>query len=226
VNLRALPQVEARVRIVLVGGHEIVRLGVRSLLETNGWFEVAADVDTVAEAVIATQVHRPTLLLIAGVLLDGAEFDGWHELSAELKEARIVILGEHIEVATAMAAHVGAICLSRELGGHRLCRALRELAAAEPSPTGHAPSLFQPHQDGRARDVLTLTGQERRVLCLVARGKTNKEIGTALGLSAKTVKNYLSDAFDKLNVSRRAEAAVLFVKTYGGNGSRIRSPSR
>ena len=53
------------------------------------------------------------------------------------------------------------------------------------------------------------------MLELVAHGKTNKEIGTALGLSAKTVKNYLSNAFEKLNVSRRAEAAVLFIKGHG-----------
>jgi two-component system response regulator DevR len=68
------------------------------------------------------------------------------------------------------------------------------------------------------RDVLALTTQERRVLRLVADGKTNREIGFALGLSTKTVKNYLSHAFEKLNVSRRAQAAVLFVREHGRCG--------
>jgi DNA-binding NarL/FixJ family response regulator len=62
---------------------------------------------------------------------------------------------------------------------------------------------------------MALTVQEHRVLELVARGKTNKEIGGTLRLSEKTVKNYLSHAFEKLSVSRRAQAAVLFAKEYG-----------
>jgi DNA-binding CsgD family transcriptional regulator len=66
--------------------------------------------------------------------------------------------------------------------------------------------------DGAAvRDVLSLTEQERRVLALVTEGKTNKEIAGALGLSEKTIKNYLSHAFEKLNVTRRAQAAVRFM---------------
>lgn len=211
------------VRIVLVGGHEVVRLGLRALLETSRWFEVVADVGTVAEAVLAANVHRPALLVVAGTLPNGADIGDWQELRARVTEARIVILGEPIEVAPAMATRVGAIgCLSRQLGAQRLCRALRELAAGGPSATRHAPSPSPPREDDPARDVLMLTPQERRVLHLVARGKTNKEIGSALGLSAKTVKNYLSNAFDKLNVSRRAQAAVLFAKRYVGNGSRTR----
>src|SRR5262245_11656288 len=221
VSVLRLSRVEPRVRVVLVGGHEVARLGLHSLLETSCWFKVVADVGTVAEAVLAADVHRPALLVVAGAPPDHADIDDWQELRARVTEARIVILGEHIEVAPAMATRVGAIgCLSRQLGAQRLCRALRELAAQGPSVTGHAPPLFQPREDGPARDVLTLTAQERRVLHLVARGKTNKEIGIALGLSAKTVKNYLSNAFDKLNVSRRAQAAVLFARRYVGSGSR------
>jgi two-component system response regulator DevR len=222
-TLRALSRVERRVRILLVGAHEVVRLGVRSLLETNRWFEVVADVGTVAEAVGAAAVHRPTLVLIAGALSEGTDIDGCQELRARVQEARIVVLGEHTEGATAMATRVGAIgCLSRQLGAQSLCRALRELASGGPSLPPQAPSLLSPRRDGSTRDVLALTVQERRVLYLVAHGKTNKEIGTALGLSAKTVKNYLSNTFEKLNVSRRAQAAVLFVKKYGGGAPQTR----
>lgn len=217
--LRALSRVEPPVRVVLLGGHEVVRLGLCALLETSRWFDVVANVGTVAEAGLAADVHRPALLVIAGALPDGGDIGDWQELRARAMKARIVILGEHIEMAPAMATRIGASCLSRQIGAQRLCRALRELAAGGPSVTGHAPLLCQPREDGPARDVLMLTGQERRVLYLVTRGKTNKEIGAALGLSAKTVKNYLSNAFDKLNVSRRAQAAVLFAKRYVGGPS-------
>jgi len=137
-----------------------------------------------------------------------------------MHDVRIVIVGEPADATTAVAARVGAVgCLSRQLGAQSLCRALRDLAAGAEPLVGEAPTLFPSRRDGAPRDVLALTAQERRVLQLVAHGKTNKEIGTALGLSAKTVKNYLSNAFEKLNVSRRAEAAVLFIKGYGRSAS-------
>jgi two-component system, NarL family, response regulator DevR len=220
-NLRAFSRGERRVRILLVGGHEVLRLGLRSLLETSRWFEVVADVDTVAEAVVAASVHHPALVLMAGTLSDATYVDGCSQLRARVPDARLVILSEQIEMATAMASRVGAVgCVSRQLGAQSLCRALRDLGAGEgPPASAGAPLLAR--RDG-PRDVLALTTQERRVLQLVAHGKTNKEIGTALGLSAKTVKNYLSNAFEKLNVSRRAQAAVLFIKGYGGVGPKTR----
>jgi len=214
-SMRALSRIERRIRILLVGDHEVVRLGLRSLLETSRWFEVVADVGTIAEAVVAAEVHRPSLVLVTRTQPDRSDMDGFEELRARLRDARIVILGEHVDVATEVA-RVGAVgCVSRQLGAQSLCRALRELAMGEQPATGQPPSLFPSRRDGAPRDVLALTAQERRVLELVAHGKTNKEIGTALGLSAKTVKNYLSNAFEKLNVSRRAEAAVLFIKGHG-----------
>lgn len=214
-SVRALSRVERRIRILLVGDHEVVRLGLRSLLESSRWFEVVADVGTIAEAVVAAETHRPALVLMTRTQADGSEMEGLEELRAHLRDARVVILGEHVDVAT-QVARVGAVgCLSRQLGAQSLCRALRDLATTERPAAGQSPSLFPPRRDGVPRDVLALTAQERRVLELVAHGKTNKEIGTALGLSAKTVKNYLSNAFEKLNVSRRAEAAVLFIKGHG-----------
>jgi two-component system, NarL family, response regulator DevR len=224
VNVRAFSRGERRVRILLVGGHEVLRLGLRSLLETSRWFEVVADVGTVAEAIVAANVEHPALVLMAGTLTDATYVDGCNQLRARVPDARLVILSEQIEMATALASRVGAVgCVSRQLGAQSLCRALRELGAGERPPmgAGGAGALFLSRRDG-PRDVLALTTQERRVLQLVAHGKTNKEIGTALGLSAKTVKNYLSNAFEKLNVSRRAQAAVLFIKGYGGVGPRTR----
>jgi two-component system, NarL family, response regulator DevR len=216
VSVPALSRLERRIRMLLVADHEVVRLGLRSALETSRWFDVVADVGTMTEAVTAAVLHRPALVLIAGGRSDGPDIDGCDELRARAQDARIVILGEHVEAPTALLARVGAIgSVSRQLGARSLCRALRELVAGDPPPLGQASPPAQSRRDGPARDVLALTAQERRVLELVAHGKTNKEIGTALGLSAKTVKNYLSNAFEKLNVSRRAEAAVLFIKGHG-----------
>ncbi|HEY3064998.1 MAG TPA: response regulator transcription factor [Methylomirabilota bacterium] len=221
-SLQAVPPLERRIRILVVGGHEVVRLGLRSVLERSRWFEVVADVATMAEAVAAT-VHHPTLVLVAGPVSNGADVDGGQELRARVPGARIVVLGEQPEAPTTIVAGLGAVgCLSRQLDAQSLCRALREIAADGRPVMGEVPAPWRSRRDASRRDVLALTAQERRVLQLVAHGKTNKEIGTALGLSAKTVKNYLSNAFVKLNVSRRAQAAVLFIKRYDGAASRTR----
>lgn len=103
--------------------------------------------------------------------------------------------------------------------GPDLCRAIRAIATGESQLDPRSiQTLFQRLRcDGGPRDHLfTLTPQERRVLALVAEGKTNKEIGVALRLSEKTVKNYLSHAFEKLQVSRRSQAAVLFMRDRRG----------
>jgi two-component system, NarL family, response regulator DevR len=216
-TLRALPGVDRRIRVLLVGDHDVMRLGLRSLLEASRWLEVVADVPTVAEAVVAAMTHHPALVLIVGPLGDGTGIDGCREVLARVHDARIVILSEHDDEASMLAAtRMGAVaCLSRRVGAQNLCRTLRDVATGGPAPPALAPVMLRAPGTSVARDLLALTAQERRVLELVAHGKTNKEIGSALGLSAKTVKNYLSHAFEKLNVSRRAQAAVLFIKDYG-----------
>jgi two-component system, NarL family, response regulator DevR len=197
-----------RVSVLVAESQDLVRLGVRALLAGHGAFEVVGEASTVAGAVAATVERRPALVVIAPALADGTGLDGCREILARVPQTRIVILGERVDAACAAAAlRVGALdWLSRYMDPQRVCRALRDAAAG----VSHPVAVPAP-----PRDLLSLTGQERRVLALVAQGRTNKEIGRALDLSEKTVKNYLSHAFEKLHASRRAQAAVLFVRRYG-----------
>jgi two-component system response regulator DevR len=218
-SIQIVPRGDGPIRVLLVGGPQLARLGLRSLLETNRWFDVVGDVGTVGEAAGTAWAHRPTLIVFAG-RPDTGDIDALRELRARMPDTRIVIVGDHAET-PATLTRAGAVgCLSRQQGAQSLCRALRELATGGQPAAGETSALLPAHRNGVSRDVLALTAQERRVLELVAHGKTNKEIGSALGLSAKTVKNYLSNAFEKLNVCRRAQAAVLFIKGYGGLGTR------
>jgi two-component system, NarL family, response regulator DevR len=216
-TLRVMTPVERPSRVVLAANHDVLRLGLRVLLEASGRLEVVADVSTVPEATVAAAEHRRALVLIAGPLADETGIDACREILRHVHDARVVIIGEYPDAAFALAAtRAGAVgCLSRRAGAQHLCRALRELVTGERTSLAPVEWMRRPGRARTVRDVLALTVQERRVLGLVAGGKTNKEIGTTLGLSAKTVKNYLSHAFEKLNVSRRAHAAVLFVKDHG-----------
>jgi two-component system response regulator DevR len=201
-------RLQQRFRVLIVESHDLVRLGLCSLLAGHRSLEVVGEVSTVAGAVEAVVERKPELVVMASMLRDGTGLDGCREILARAPATRVVILGERAdEAATRAAARAGALgWLSRCTDPGSLCRTLRDVAAGAARPGVDGPP---------SRDVLALTPQERRVLGLVAQGKTNKEIGNTLGLSEKTVKNYLSHAFEKLSVSRRAQAAVLFTRRYG-----------
>jgi two-component system response regulator DevR len=197
-----------RFAVLIADGQDITRLGLRALLSEHRGLEVIGDVATVAAAVAAVRERQPDLVVVTAWLGDVTGFDACRRILACAPDTRVVILGERGgEAATQAALRAGALgWLSRHADPAAICRTLRDAAAG-----ARLLAVARPP----ARDVLALTPQERRVLGLVARGKTNKEIGAALGLSEKTVKNYLSHAFEKLSVSRRAQAAVLFARRYG-----------
>ena len=106
--------------------------------------------------------------------------------------------------------------LLKQAGGLDLVRAIERVADGQslldPGVTEKVLEKVKRLASGQPDEVTSLSPQEQRVLALVAEGKTNKEIATALGLSDKTVKNYLSNVFDKLHLSRRAEAAAFFAR--------------
>jgi two-component system response regulator DevR len=205
-------RLQRRFRVLIAESHDLVRLGLCSLLAGHRSLEVIGEVSTVAGAVAAVVERRPELVVMAAALTDGTGLDGCREILARVPDTRVVILGDRVDEAmTRAAARAGALgWLSRYADPHGICRLLRDAAAGAVRLTAASPP---------GRDVLALTPQERRVLGLVAQGKTNKEIGNTLGLSEKTVKNYLSHAFEKLSVSRRAQAAVLFTRRYGAQPS-------
>src|SRR6185436_12799565 len=113
---------------------------------------------------------------------------------------------EQAVLSTIMAGASGY--LLKDIGHEALVRAIRDAAAGRPI----LDSAIARRVAQRMQKVGELSAQEQRILALVVEGKTNKEIGAALGLSDKTVKNYLSNAFQKLNVTRRSQAAALFVR--------------
>ena len=111
--------------------------------------------------------------------------------------------------------------LSRRMGAQSLCRALHDLAAGGGGRVTAAPApLRERFRAGTGPGLLALTAQEHRVLELVARGKTNKEIGSTLGLSEKTVKNYVTSVLAKLGFERRTQAAAWVARRQSGQQSR------
>jgi two-component system, NarL family, response regulator DevR len=189
----------------------------RTALEADSTLMVIGDADTIGKAVQVGERLQPTVAILASALPDGTALDLCARFQIVTPETRTVILARDLDTVTVVDAVRAGVAgyLTNHVARDELCRAVRVIASGDVmmDPVSTRALLDGVRRDG-ARDMpdgtMPLAAQERRVLTLVAQGKTNKEIAVELGLSDKTVKNYLSHAFEKLNVSRRAQAAVLF----------------
>jgi two-component system response regulator DevR len=211
---------QSRLTVFLLDNHELSRLGLRTMVEGQPLMAVVGEAATITAAVEGVGRLHPTLVITAARLADGDALEACRRLTATVPAPRLAVLSSSPDEATLdeMSRAGASGCLSPRMRAADLCRELRAIAAGE-SRLGGRPLARRSHRlrgGGSVRgNPCTLTGQERRVLALVTDGRTNKEIASALSLSEKTVKNYLSNVFDKLQVSRRSQAAVLFVREQG-----------
>jgi two-component system response regulator DevR len=210
---------------MLVDDHEVVRLGLRTLFSQTATIEVVAEAGTVAESAKAVARHHPDVVLMDLRLPDGTGLDACREILSLHPDVRVIFLTSHSDeeavVSTILAGAAGY--LLKEIGSQALISAIEIVhggqSILDPKVTKSvlrrmsalAGKASAAGQDGRDE----LSPQERRILALVVEGKTNKEIAAALGLSDKTVKNYLSNAFQKLGIRRRSQAAALFGRNAG-----------
>lgn len=199
---------ELNVRLLLVDDHEVVRAGLRALLAGIEGMEVVGEAGSVAEAVREAARLAPQVILMDLRLPDGSGIDACREILSTAPQTRILFLtsysDEQAVMSTVLAGAAGYVL--KDIGHRALVGAIRDAAAGRPILD---PRLTDPVVS-RVRKADALSAQEHRVLALVVEGRTNKEIAAALGLSDKTVKNYLSNAFAKLGISRRVQAAALF----------------
>ena len=203
--------------VVLIDDSEVVRLGLSALLGTDSGIRVVAEAGTVATGVEACVRVRPHVVLLDIRLPDGTGYDACRQILKRVPEVRVLILTSgHDSTMVDEAIRAGAHgYLLKEVDGRGLMNAIRDVAAGksvlDPTVTARVMQLVKCGATGRD-DLATLSPQEKRVLALIAEGCTNKEVGVKMSLSEKTVKNYLSTVFEKLHVSRRAEAAVLYAQ--------------
>jgi DNA-binding NarL/FixJ family response regulator len=208
-------------RLMLVDDHQVVRAGLRALLSQVPSLEVVGEAGSVAEALTVAIDCRPEVILMDLRLPDGSGVEACREILSAMPATRILFLTSHSDDEAVMSTVLSGAAgyLLKDIRAEALIRAIGDAAAGRPVLDS---KLAQPvlmdlqtavrEEEGLQGGVEALAPQERRILALVVEGKTNKEIAAALGLSDKTVKNYLSNAFQKLQVSRRAQAAALFAQ--------------
>ena len=210
------------IRLLIVDDHKVVRLGLHTLLSRHNGIEVVGEAGTSAAAVEQTAQLKPDVVLMDVRLPDGNGFEACRQIRRVQPDTRVLFLtsfaDEEIVLESIDAGGDGY--LLKEIDEENLVQAIRNVAAGksilDPAVTRRVLERVKntdTHLETPSTNRLgSLSPQERRVLALVAEGKTNKEIGQALGLSDKTVKNYMSNIMEKLQVARRSRAAAYFVQ--------------
>jgi DNA-binding NarL/FixJ family response regulator len=212
---------ELRTTIVVLDRHEIVRKGLRTLFHSQPGLQVIGECATAREAIAQVTRFLPDVLVMSPGLPDASGFDTCRQLRAQAPSVRVVMLvasaDERAVVAGVRAGATGVV--SRRAPLTEICRAVRAAAAGTSLLDAPATAALLEHVRSRGTEAdgsEALTDLERRVLALVVEGLTNREIAQALAISEKTTKGHLSRAFAKLHVTRRSQAAVLFVSEEGG----------
>jgi len=196
------------IRIFLLDDHEIVRRGLRELLETVEDFEVVGESGSAIEASRRIPALRPDVAIFDARLPDGSGIDVCREVrSQDPSIAGLILTSYDDERALATAILAGAAgYLLKDIKGNGLIEAIRAVAAGEQRVRQGWSSNAD--TDPRLR---LLSPQERRILDHVAQGLTNRQIGEAMSLAEKTVKNYITAVLGKLGMERRTQAAVFAV---------------
>jgi DNA-binding NarL/FixJ family response regulator len=205
--------------ILIADDHEVVRLGLRTLIENHPDFSVVAEAATVKDAVRQTLLLQPDVVVMDIRLLGGSGIDACEEITEQAPETKVIMLTSYAEDEMLFDAIAAGACgyVLKQIGNDDLVRALETVARGEalldPALTQR---VFDRVREAARREHAEafedLTDQEMRVLAQVAEGKTNREIAEELYLGEGTVRNYVSSILSKLDLSNRTEAAAYAVK--------------
>ncbi len=207
------------IRILLVDDHEVIRVGLRTVLNQQHGLKVVGEAAAMADAIRQAQKLKPDLILMDIRLPDGSGIDACREILTAQPDTRVIFLTSYSDDDSVLAAVLAGAhgYVLKEINSAGLIDAVHKVATGKPilDPTVTARALAwlrELNKGVRVPGTDSLSPQEERVVMLVAEGRTNKEIAATLELSDKTVKNYLANVFQKLHITRRAQAAAFFLK--------------
>jgi DNA-binding NarL/FixJ family response regulator len=206
--------------VFLLDDHEIVRMGVRDLLEAEPDIRVVGEAGTAASALARIPVLRPDVAVLDVRLPDGDGVSVCREIRSQMPGVACLMLtsfGDDEALTDAIMAGAAGYVL-KQIRGTDLVGAIRTVATGQSllDPRAVSRLMARLRDSSPKRDPLAeLTGQERRILELIGDGMTNRQIGERMFLAEKTVKNYVSGLFAKLGMERRTQAAAYAAKIFG-----------
>ena len=204
---------DAVIRVFLLDDHEIVRRGVRELLEAEADIEVVGEASTAAEALARVPASKPDVAVLDVRLPDGNGVSVCRDLRSDMPKLACLMLTSFADdealFDAIMAGAAGYVL--KQIRGNDLVGAVRTVAAGGSllDPKAAAAVMERMRAPKPADPLAALTDQERRILDLIGEGLTNRQIGERMFLAEKTVKNYVSNLLSKLGLQRRTQVAVL-----------------
>ncbi len=204
-----------KLRLILVDDHEVVRVGLRTLLSRNPDLEIVDEASSGQEAVRKALMHRPDIVVMDVRLAGMSGIEACREITQAAPGIKIIMLtsyGDDDTLFEAIAAGASGYVL-KQIGSNDLIKAIETVgrgdAALDPATTSRVFARMREEARRKEESAFSeLTEQELRVLSYLSEGRTNREIADALMLGEGTVRNYVSSIFSKLHVNNRAEAAA------------------
>jgi two-component system, NarL family, response regulator DevR len=207
----------APIRVFLLDDHEVVRRGLRDLLESEGDIEIVGEAGTAAEATARIPALRPDVAVLDARLPDGSGIDVCRDVRSVDPDIKALVLTSYDDDEALFAAILAGAAgyVLKQIGSSDLLDVVRRVAAGQslidPALTARVLDRVR-HGPEEHEELAALTEQERKILALIAEGLTNRQIGERMFLAEKTVKNYVSSILSKLEVARRAEAAAYLAR--------------
>jgi DNA-binding NarL/FixJ family response regulator len=209
-----------KLKVVLVDDHEVVRQGIKTLLEAEADIEVVAEADGGKSAVDTARTYKPDVVVMDVRMPDGSGVEACRDIRDENPDIQVIMLTSFSDdealFNSIMAGAAGFVL--KQIRGRDLVDAIRTVGAGQslldPGVTKRVlERLRKAKFDEKDPKLARLSPQEERILDMVGEGLTNKEIAERIHLSDKTVKNYVSTILQKLEVARRAEAASYIARS-------------
>ena len=212
---------ERDVRIIIADDHEVVRRGIKDLLEAEGDIQVIGEAGTASSALARIPALKPDVAVLDVRLPDGDGVTVCREIRSSMPEVACLMLtsfGDDEALFDAIMAGAAGYVL-KQIRGTDLVGAVRTVATGQSMLDPRAASQLMARlrdQNSKKKDPLAgLTDQEKRILELIGQGLTNRQIAEQVFLAEKTVKNYVSALFSKLGMERRTQAAAYAARIFG-----------
>jgi two-component system response regulator DevR len=209
---------------LLVDDHELVRTGLRTLLEGAGDISVVGEAGDAEAALAQVEAHHPQVVIMDVRMPGRSGIEACRDIRASHPDTAVLMLTSYADddalFAAIMAGAAGYVL--KQIRGNDLVRAVRDVAAGrsllDPSVTARVLERLRSGPAETTGDLADLTPQEHRILDLMAEGMTNRQIGDDMHLAEKTVKNYVSNVLAKLGLERRAQAAAYMARRHPSAG--------
>jgi DNA-binding NarL/FixJ family response regulator len=217
---------ETVIRVMLVDDHEVVREGLKALLNRRDGMTVVGEAGSVAQSIEVAASVKPDVVVMDLRLPDGSGIEACREIRSELPGTKVIMLTSYADEEAVMSSILGgaAAYLLKQTRGSQLADAIEGVARGEsmldPAVTMRVLEEVRKSAAGKSKasPEAQLTENEQKILHLISEGKTNREIAAEIYLSDKTVKNYVSNILSKLNMKRRSEAAAYIARRTSQSG--------